>query len=94
MDEDQAKKASKILFRYMEPGTKYFCPFLRASGVTKVKETGGDLFSETMDKTMDFLKVVPYTFFPESMHLKRFLQWKWLEMQIVRHVLIDFLARL
>ncbi|TNN67281.1 hypothetical protein EYF80_022530 [Liparis tanakae] len=75
MEEDQDKKASKILSRYMEAGAECFCPFLTESGITKVKEkrqeSGDDLCSETTDKTMDFLKLVPYTFFPESMHLKR-----------------------
>ncbi|XP_070685506.1 rhodopsin kinase GRK1 [Pempheris klunzingeri] len=84
-DEDRVKKGCKILSRYMEPGAKYFCPFLSENGITKVKEkhqeSGDDLFNETMESVMDFLKEVPYTFFLETMYLKRFLQWKWLEMQ-------------
>uniref|UniRef100_UPI003AAF1735 rhodopsin kinase GRK1 n=1 Tax=Centroberyx gerrardi TaxID=166262 RepID=UPI003AAF1735 len=84
-DKDRVHKASKILSRYMEPGSKYFCPFLPENGITKVKEkhqeAGDDLLNETLDNVMDFLKEVPYTFFLESMYLKRFLQWKWLEMQ-------------
>ncbi|KAM7015566.1 LOW QUALITY PROTEIN: rhodopsin kinase GRK1 [Tautogolabrus adspersus] len=84
-DEDRSKKASKILSRYMEPGAKYFCSFLPENGITKVKEkyqeAGDHLFCETMDSVMDFLQEVPFTFFLESMYLKRFLQWKWLEMQ-------------
>ncbi|XP_029000281.1 rhodopsin kinase GRK1 [Betta splendens] len=86
-DEDRGNKASKILSRYMEPGAKYYCPFLPENGITKVKEkhkeAGDDLFNETMDSVMDFLKEVPYMFFLESMYLKRFLQWKWLETQPV-----------
>ncbi|KAF7212269.1 rhodopsin kinase GRK1 [Nothobranchius furzeri] len=86
-DEDRANKAAKILSRYMEPNAKYYCPFLPENGITKVKEkykeAGDDLFNETMDSVMDFLKEVPFTFFLESMYLKRFLQWKWLEMQPV-----------
>ncbi|XP_077375679.1 rhodopsin kinase GRK1 [Festucalex cinctus] len=86
-DEDRVKKANKILLRYMEPGVKYFCPFLPENSITKVKdkhqEAGDDLFGETLDNVMDFLKEVPYTFFLESMYLKRFLQWKWLEVQPV-----------
>ncbi|XP_034433808.1 rhodopsin kinase GRK1 [Hippoglossus hippoglossus] len=84
-DEDRVQKASNMLNRYMEPGTKYFCPSLPENAITKVKEkhqeAGDDLFNETMDNVMDFLKEVPYTFFLESMYLQRFLQWKWLEMQ-------------
>ncbi|KAM6979809.1 rhodopsin kinase GRK1 [Aplochiton taeniatus] len=84
-DKDRAKKASKIFTRYMEPGAKYFCPFLPENDITKVKEkleeAKDDLFNETMDVVLNFLKEVPYTFFLESMYLKRFLQWKWLEMQ-------------
>ncbi|XP_074521983.1 rhodopsin kinase GRK1 [Halichoeres trimaculatus] len=84
-DEDRVKKASKILSRYMEPGAKYFCSFLSENGITKVKEkhqeAGDDLFNETMENVMGFLQEVPYMFFLESMFLKRFLQWKWLEMQ-------------
>lgn len=84
-DEDRVKKASNILSRYMEPGAKYYCPFLPENGITKIKEkhqeAGDELFNEIMDSVMDFLKEVPYTFFLESMYLKRFLQWKWLEMQ-------------
>lgn len=86
-DEDRVKKASKILSRYMEPGAKYFCPFLPENGITAIKEkhkdAGDDLFADTLDSVLDFLKEVPYTFFLESMYLKRFLQWKWLEMQPV-----------
>ncbi|CAJ1049563.1 rhodopsin kinase GRK1 [Xyrichtys novacula] len=86
-DEDRVKKASKILSRYMEPGAKYLCSFLPENGITKVKEkhhdAGDDLFNDTLDRVMDFLQEVPYTFFLESMYLKRFLQWKWLEMQPV-----------
>lgn len=84
-DEERANKARKILSRYMEPDARYCCPFLPENGITKVKEkhqdAGDDLFTETTDSVMDFLKEVPYTFFLESMYLKRFLQWKWLEMQ-------------
>ncbi|XP_034535718.1 rhodopsin kinase GRK1 [Notolabrus celidotus] len=84
-DEDRVKKASKILSRYMEPEAKYFCSFLSENGITKVKdehqEAGDDLFNDTMEHVMDFLQEVPYLFFLESMYLRRFLQWKWLEMQ-------------
>ncbi|XP_056134509.1 rhodopsin kinase GRK1 [Lampris incognitus] len=84
-DQERVHKASKILSRYMEPDAKYFCPFLPENGITKVKDkhqkAGDDLLNETLDCVMDFLKEVPYTFFLESMYLKRFLQWKWLEMQ-------------
>ncbi|CAL1603689.1 unnamed protein product [Knipowitschia caucasica] len=86
-DDERLQKAIKILSRYMEPGAKYFCPFLPENDITKVKEkhqeAGDDLFTETMESVMDFLKEVPYTFFLESLFLKRFLQWKWLEMQPV-----------
>ncbi|XP_046887034.1 rhodopsin kinase GRK1 [Hypomesus transpacificus] len=84
-DKDRAKKASKILSRYMEPDAKLFCPFLPENSITKVKEkhqdASDDLFNETLASVLDFLKEVPFTFFLESMYLKRFLQWKWLEMQ-------------
>lgn len=84
-DRDRVKKASDILRCYMEPGAKYYCPFLPESSITKVKEkhqgAGDELFQEIMHSVMDFLKDVPYTSFLESMYLKRFLQWKWLETQ-------------
>ncbi|XP_069029843.1 rhodopsin kinase GRK1 [Embiotoca jacksoni] len=84
-DEERVKKASKMLSRYMEPDAKYYCPFLPENDITKVKEkhteASDGLFNDTRDSVMDFLKEVPYTFFLESMYLKRFLQWKWLEMQ-------------
>ncbi|XP_029596959.1 rhodopsin kinase [Salmo trutta] len=84
-DQDRIKKASKMLSRYMEPSAKHFCPFLPENDITKVKEkyaeAGDDLFIETLTSVLDFLKEVPYTFYLDSMHLKRFLQWKWLEMQ-------------
>ncbi|KAK6325748.1 hypothetical protein J4Q44_G00050900 [Coregonus suidteri] len=84
-DQDRIKKASKMLSRYMEPSAKHFCPFLPENGITKVKEkhaeAGDDLFNETLASVLDFLKEVPYTFYLDSMYLKRFLQWKWLEMQ-------------
>lgn len=94
-DEGRAEKAGKILSQYMEPDAKYFCPFLPENGITKLRgkrqEAGDDLFKETMDSVMDFLQEVPYTFFLESMYLKRFLQWKWLEMQpIGEDCFLDF----
>ncbi|KPP72877.1 rhodopsin kinase-like [Scleropages formosus] len=84
-DKVRAQKASKILERYMEPSAKYFCPFLPENGITKVKErhqdAADDLFTETLQNVLDFLKEVPFTFYLETMYFKRFLQWKWLEMQ-------------
>ncbi|KAK1802936.1 hypothetical protein P4O66_021472 [Electrophorus voltai] len=84
-DKDRTYKASKILQRYMEPSAKHFCPFLPENDITKVKErlesVSDDLFIDIIGCVMDFLKEVPYTFYLESMYFKRFLQWKWLEMQ-------------
>ncbi|XP_053720809.1 rhodopsin kinase GRK1 isoform X2 [Synchiropus splendidus] len=84
-DEDRLQTAGKILTRYMEPDAKYFCPFLPKNCIAKVKaqhqDAGGDLFKEISDALMDFLKTVPFAFFQDSMYLKRFLQWKWLETQ-------------
>ncbi|XP_076158670.1 rhodopsin kinase GRK1 [Alosa pseudoharengus] len=84
-DKDRLRKASKIIERYMEPTAKYYCPFLPENEITKVKEKHqeacDDLFHQTQNCVMDFLKEVPYTFYLETMYLKRFLQWKWLEMQ-------------
>ncbi|KAJ8003415.1 hypothetical protein DPEC_G00148080 [Dallia pectoralis] len=86
-DKDRTRKASKMLLRYMEPGGKLFCPFLPENVITKVKErqaeAADDLFNDLLLSIMDFLKEVPYTFYLESMFLKRFLQWKWLETQPV-----------
>ncbi|KAI1885180.1 hypothetical protein AGOR_G00217530 [Albula goreensis] len=86
-DSDRVQKAAKIIQRYMEPSAKYYCPFLPENNITKVKEAhqeaGDTLFIETLESVMDFLKEVPFTFFLETMYLKRFLQWKWLEMQPV-----------
>lgn len=84
-DADRVKKAGKILSRYMEPGAKYFCPFLEENSITAIKEkhqgAADDLFTDVLNSLLDFLREVPYMFFLESMYLKRFLQWKWLEMQ-------------
>ncbi|KAM3876725.1 rhodopsin kinase GRK1 [Diretmus argenteus] len=84
-DHDRVHKASKILSWYMKPGAKYFCPFLLENSITKVKEkhqgAGDDLLNETLDNVMDFFKEMPYSFFLETRYFKRFLQWKWLEMQ-------------
>lgn len=84
-DKDRVRKASKIVERYMEPGAKYYCPFLPENEITKVKErhqeAADDVFAESQKTVMNFLKDVPYTFYLETMYFKRFLQWKWLEMQ-------------
>ncbi|TNN37994.1 Rhodopsin kinase [Liparis tanakae] len=84
-DSDRAKKASKIVDRYMDPAAKHFCPFLPDDVVAKVKETkeaaGDDLFAAALASTLDFLREAPYASFLESLYLKRYLQWKWLEMQ-------------
>ncbi|XP_035531956.1 rhodopsin kinase GRK1-like [Morone saxatilis] len=84
-DSDRAKKSSKIVQRYMEPSAKYYCPFLPEDIIAKVKEgleaAGDDLFSAALTTTLNYLREAPYTFFMESLFLKRYLQWKWLEMQ-------------
>ncbi|XP_019750012.1 rhodopsin kinase GRK1 isoform X1 [Hippocampus comes] len=84
-DSDRAKKASKIVQRYMDASAKHFCPFLSENTIAKVKEgqeaVGDDLFAAALATTLDYLREAPYVFFLESMYLKRFLQWKWLEMQ-------------
>ncbi|KTG40877.1 hypothetical protein cypCar_00042346 [Cyprinus carpio] len=86
-DKDRAQKAAKILQRYMEPSAKHFCPFLPENDITKVKErheeAADDLFVQILASVFDFLKEVPFTFYLETMYFKRFLQWKWLEMQPV-----------
>ncbi len=86
-DKDRAQKAAKILQRYMEPSAKHFCPFLPENDITKVKErheeVTDDLFVQIQISVFDFLKEVPFTFYLETMYFKRFLQWKWLEMQPV-----------
>ncbi|KAM9805158.1 rhodopsin kinase GRK1-like [Neosynchiropus ocellatus] len=84
-DSDRASKASKIVQRYMDSSAKHFCPFLSEEIVAKVKEgqeaVRDDLFASVLASTLDYLREAPYTFFLESMYLKRLLQWKWLEMQ-------------
>nr|XP_057938519.1 rhodopsin kinase GRK1-like [Doryrhamphus excisus] len=84
-DSDRAKKASKIVQRYMDPSAKHFCLFLSEDTIAKVKEAvevvGDDLFTAAWAATLDYLREAPYAYFLESMYLKRFLQWKWLEMQ-------------
>nr|XP_046219705.1 rhodopsin kinase GRK1-like [Oncorhynchus gorbuscha] len=84
-DTDRAQKASRIVQRYLESSAKLYCPFLTPETVTQVKEAqqgaGDTLFSQTLVSVLGYLQEVPYTFFLESMYLKRFLQWKWLEMQ-------------
>ncbi|XP_074550880.1 rhodopsin kinase GRK1-like [Halichoeres trimaculatus] len=84
-DSDRAKKASKIIQRYLDPSAKHFCPFLSEEVISKVKDSqdaaGDDLFSVALTMTLTFLREAPFVFFLESLHLKRFLQWKWLEMQ-------------
>ncbi|XP_056435763.1 rhodopsin kinase GRK1 [Gadus chalcogrammus] len=82
---DLSQKAAKIVTRYMEPSAKHYCPILSEEIVAKVKEgqqeAGDGLFAPALACVMNFLREVPYIFFLESMYLKRFLQWKWLEMQ-------------
>ncbi|XP_053296093.1 rhodopsin kinase GRK1 isoform X2 [Pleuronectes platessa] len=84
-DSDRAKKASKIVQRYMDPSAKHYCPFLSEDIIAKVKEDQGsvrdDLFVAALARMLDYLREAPYTFFLESLYMKRFLQWKWLEMQ-------------
>lgn len=84
-DSDRVKKASKIVQRYMDPSAKHYCPFLSEDIITKVKESqeaaGDDLFAAALATMLDFLREAPYALFLESLYLKRYLQWKWLEMQ-------------
>lgn len=84
-DSDRVKKASKMIQRYMEPSAKHYCLFLSEDIVAGVKlnmeAAGEDLFAAALGTTLAYLREAPYIFFLESMYLKRFLQWKWLEMQ-------------
>lgn len=84
-DSDRVKKASKIVQRYMDQSAKHYCPFLPEDIIAKVKEgqeaASDDLFAAALATTLDFLREAPYTFFMESLYLKRYVQWKWLEMQ-------------
>lgn len=84
-DSDRAKKASKIIQRYLEPSAKHFCPFISEDVSAKVKDSqetaGDDLFAAVLAMTLTFLREAPFVFFLESLYLKRFLQWKWMEMQ-------------
>ncbi|XP_029936980.1 rhodopsin kinase-like [Myripristis murdjan] len=84
-DSERAKKASKIVQRYMDPAAKHYCPFLSEDIMNKVKEgqeaADDGLFADALASVLEYLRVAPYTFFMESMFLKRFLQWKWLEQQ-------------
>ncbi|KAM8856143.1 rhodopsin kinase GRK1 [Spinachia spinachia] len=84
-DSDRAKKASKIVERYMDPSAKHYCSFLSEDIVAEVKESqgaaGDHLFAAAMASALDFLREAPYTIFLESLFMKRYLQWKWLEMQ-------------
>ncbi|XP_058510836.1 rhodopsin kinase GRK1-like [Solea solea] len=84
-DSERMNKASKIVQRYMEPSAKHYCPFLSEDIIAKVKQgqesVQDDLFAAALATTLAYLREAPYIFYLESMYLKRFLQWKWLEMQ-------------
>ncbi|XP_034142650.1 rhodopsin kinase GRK1-like isoform X2 [Esox lucius] len=84
-DSDRAQKGSRIIQRYLESSAKLYCPFLTPEIVNQVKESqkgaGDGLFAQTLASVLGYLQEAPYAFFLESMYLKRFLQWKWLEMQ-------------
>lgn len=84
-EKDRPKKAGKILTRYMEADAKLFCPHLKEDIIKQVKENhekgGEDLMKDALQCTKDFVKEAPFTFFSESMYMKRFWQWKWLEAQ-------------
>ncbi|KAK6485722.1 rhodopsin kinase GRK1-like [Huso huso] len=84
-DKDRVQKASKIISKYMQPEARNFFSQLDEKIVSQVKEAHqtakDDLFVETLENTMAFLKDVPFTSFKETMYFNRFLQWKWLEAQ-------------
>ncbi|KAG7256241.1 hypothetical protein CRUP_011287 [Coryphaenoides rupestris] len=84
-DADTSQRASRIVQRYMKPSAKHHCPFLPEELVARVREAQQDaadgLFAPALACVLAFLRGAPFTFFLESMYLKRFLQWKWLEMQ-------------
>lgn len=86
-DSERAQKASKIVQRYMDPAAKHYCPYLPEDVIAKVKEgqdaVGDDLFAAALAMTLNYLREAPFMFFMESMYLKRFLQWKWLETQSI-----------
>uniref|UniRef100_A0A4W6FIF3 G protein-coupled receptor kinase n=1 Tax=Lates calcarifer TaxID=8187 RepID=A0A4W6FIF3_LATCA len=79
----------KRLFReFLDANQEYHGPcrlWKDIEGYDLVKEgleaAEDDLFAAALATTLDYLREAPYTFFMESMYLKRFLQWKWLEMQ-------------
>ncbi|KAM6986240.1 rhodopsin kinase GRK1-like [Aplochiton taeniatus] len=84
-DSDRIQKASRMVQRYMEPSAKHYCPFLPEDIIAQVKqgqEAASDgLFNQALASLLAYLMEAPYTFFLESMYLKRFLQWKWMETQ-------------
>ncbi|KAK6487126.1 rhodopsin kinase GRK1-like [Huso huso] len=84
-DNDRVQKASKIISKYMQTGARNFFSQLDEKIVSQVKEAHqtakDDLFVETLESTMAFLKDAPFTNFKETMYFNRFLQWKWLEAQ-------------
>ncbi|XP_067111373.1 rhodopsin kinase GRK1-like [Osmerus mordax] len=84
-DSDRVRKASKIVQRYLEPTAKLYCPFLTPEVIAQAKEgqeaAGDGLFAPVLTSILGYLQEVPYVFFLEGMFFKRFLQWKWLEMQ-------------
>uniref|UniRef100_A0A4W3IIN4 G protein-coupled receptor kinase n=1 Tax=Callorhinchus milii TaxID=7868 RepID=A0A4W3IIN4_CALMI len=84
-DEDRVQKAQNIISKYLESGTKLYCSFLEEKSILRVKEdyqnVRDDLFAESEEATVKFLKDAPFENYKESMYFDRFLQWKWLEAQ-------------
>ncbi|XP_005998142.1 rhodopsin kinase GRK1 [Latimeria chalumnae] len=84
-EEDRLRKAQKITTNYLQSDAKHFCTFLEENLISKVKENyqnvKDDLFSETLQATLTFLKETSFQTYKESIYLMRFLQWKWLEAQ-------------
>ncbi|XP_005317024.2 rhodopsin kinase GRK1 isoform X1 [Ictidomys tridecemlineatus] len=81
------QKAQSVVATYLDPQAKLFCSFLDEGTMSKVKggAVGGQegLLQPLLQATLEHLSGAPFREFLDSLHFRRFLQWKWLEAQPV-----------
>ncbi|XP_041370910.1 G protein-coupled receptor kinase 5-like isoform X2 [Gigantopelta aegis] len=90
LDEDRLTKAKEIFDTYLNPESNLYISQVNGNQISAVKDalTSEDcppkeLFSECATIVKEFLSTVPFVELLESMYMKRYLQWKWLESQPV-----------
>ncbi|KAF5891150.1 rhodopsin kinase-like [Clarias magur] len=87
LEKGRVQKAQKIIKQFFDSSSKDFCSFLEEKEVIRVKEdyqnARTDLFKESEQQLLKHLEVGALGRFKSSPFFLRYVQFKWLEGQVV-----------